>query len=169
MMLWPEFTQRCFYGDGNMQELFDLLKRRNLVLVTAESCTGGAIAKTITDMAGASSIFERGFVTYTNQSKIEMLGVPESMLQEHGAVSAQVAQSMAEGSLKNSHGDIAVSCTGIAGPDGGTNAKPVGLVYIGVAIKNAPAKSFEHHFEGDRNAVRVQTVEVALKHVIEQI
>lgn len=139
------------------------------MIVTAESCTGGMIAKTITDSPGSSAIFERGFVTYTNQSKTEMLAVPEDILAEHGAVSDPVAKLMAAGALTRSHADIAVSCTGIAGPDGGTETRPVGLVYIGLATKDSPAKSFEHHFKGDRDAVRAQTVEAALSHVKDEL
>lgn len=152
-----------------MQALFDLLKERKLVLVTAESCTGGMIAKTITDMPGSSAIFERGFVTYTNQSKTEMLAVPEDILAEHGAVSTPVAQLMAAGALARSYADIAISCTGVAGPSGGTESKPVGLVYIGIAMRDSAAQAFEHHFKGDRDAVRQQTVEAALKHVMESL
>lgn len=148
-----------------MPAWFDLLKDKNMMLATAESCTGGQIAKTVTDYAGSSAVFERGFVTYTNQSKTELLAVPEDILEQHGAVSAPVARLMAAGALARSHADVALSCTGIAGPDGGTETKPVGLVYIGLAVRNGAAQSFEHHFDGDREAVRTQTVAAALKHL----
>ncbi len=151
-----------------MQELFNALRQRGIMLATAESCTGGMIAKTITDEAGSSDVFERGFVTYSNASKAELLAVPDDLLETHGAVSAEVAQAMAEGALEHSNAKIAVSCTGIAGPSGGSAEKPVGLVYIGIAsaMMSAP-RTFEHHFEGDRDAVRRQTVDAALKHVME--
>lgn len=152
-----------------MQALFEELKRRGWMLATAESCTGGMIAKTITDMAGSSAIFERGFVTYSNESKRELLAVPSEMIDACGAVSAEVAAAMALGALEHSNADIAVSCTGIAGPDGGTPQKPVGLVYIGIAAKNIAAKSFEYRFAGDRGAIRTQTVEAALDRVAEAL
>ncbi len=153
-----------------MQALFDELKKRGLKMATAESCTGGMIAKTITDLPGSSAIFERGFITYSNRSKTELLAVPPELLDKHGAVSAEVARAMATGALEHSDADIAVSCTGIAGPDGGTKDKPVGLVYIGLAGKMIKgAKSFEHSFKGDRDAVRTQTVEAALQHVLNEL
>ncbi len=150
-----------------MQELFDALKQRGIMLATAESCTGGMIAKTITDMPGSSAVFERGFVTYSNEAKAELLAVPYEMINEYGAVSPQVAQAMAEGALEHSNAKVAVSCTGVAGPDGGSAEKPVGLVYIGVASVSGVAESFEHHFSGDRDAVRKQTVEAAFQHVLD--
>lgn len=146
-----------------MQALFDVLKQRGLKLATAESCTGGMIAKTITDMAGSSAIFERGFITYSNESKTELLAVPHELIDRHGAVSAEVAEAMAAGALEHSNADIAVSCTGIAGPDGGTTEKPVGLVYIGIASKMHDVKSHKHNFSGDREAVRRQTVEASFR------
>lgn len=150
-----------------MQELFKALRQRGIKIATAESCTGGMIAKTITDEAGSSEIFERGFVTYSNESKAELLAVPQDMLDTKGAVSAEVAQAMAEGALEHSNAKIAVSCTGIAGPDGGSADKPVGLVYIGVASVMGAPQTYEHHFTGDRDAVRSQTVDAALNHVME--
>ncbi len=153
-----------------MQDLFELLKTRGLRLATAESCTGGLIAATITDMPGSSAVFERGFVTYANEAKVALLAVPESMLAAHGAVSPEVAVAMARGALEHSESDIAVSCTGIAGPDGGTDEKPVGLVYVGLAGKmlHTP-QSFRHQFSGGRAAIRRQTVEAALAHVQEAL
>lgn len=152
-----------------MQALFDALKQRGIMLATAESCTGGMIAKTVTDLPGSSDIFERGFVTYSNASKTELLAVQPELLETHGAVSAEVAQAMAEGALEHSNAKIAVSCTGIAGPGGATPDKPVGLVYIGLASRMGPAKSFEHHFSGDRAAIRRQTVDAALDHVLKEL
>lgn len=152
-----------------MQELFEALKRRGIMMATAESCTGGLIAKTITDLPGSSEIFERGFVTYSNQSKVELLAIPEAVIDRHGAVSAEVAQAMAEGALEHSNAKIAVSCTGIAGPGGGTKEKPVGLVYIGVASRMGPPRTYEHSFSGDRDSIRKQCVDAALAHVLEAL
>ncbi len=143
-----------------------ILRDRGLMLVTAESCTGGLIAKLITDLAGSSDIFERGFVTYSNQAKMDLLGVPENILNEYGAVSEQTALHMAVGALKNSRADIAISVTGIAGPGGGTDEKPVGLVYIGYARKGNNAFASEHHFKGDRTNIREQTAIAALNLIL---
>ncbi len=135
-------------------------------LVTAESCTGGMIAATMTDRSGSSAVFERGYVTYANEAKIEELDVKSETIESHGAVSEQCAAEMAEGALKNSHADIAVSVTGIAGPNGGTKEKPVGLVYIGIAEHNRKTQVFKHNFDGDRKSIRQQTLEQALTHLI---
>lgn len=152
-----------------MQMLFDILKKRGWMLATAESCTGGLIAKTITDIPGSSAVFERGFVTYSNDAKEELLAVPHEILEKYGAVSAEVAACMAAGALEHSNADIAVSCTGIAGPDGGTPEKPVGLVYIGIATKDCPPESFAHRFGGDRAAIREQAVAAAVLHAMERL
>ncbi len=153
--------------------MLDLLHKtlidKNMMLVTAESCTGGLIAKTITDQAGSSKIFDRGFITYSNQAKIDLLGVYASTLDAYGAVSEQTAKAMAEGALRQSTADIAVSVTGIAGPDGGSPEKPVGLVYIGVAYRNHSTKIFEHHFNGTRNDIRNATMEKAFEHILDII
>lgn len=145
-------------------ELVEKARAANLVLATAESCTGGLIAAAITDVAGSSAVFDRGFVTYSNEAKSDMLGVPAETLQRHGAVSSQTAHAMAFGALSNSKADIAVSVTGIAGPDGGTAEKPVGLVYIGIAEIDGRTHVVDHTF-GDigRDAVRRVTVQAALK------
>lgn len=143
------------------------LENLSLMLATAESCTGGMIAAALTDRPGSSKILERGFVTYSNDSKHEMLGVPAETLRDHGAVSAQTAIAMAKGALKHSRADVALSVTGIAGPDGGTPEKPVGLVYIGYGLKGEDVvHSAEHRFTGDRAAIRQQTVEAALRHLL---
>ena len=113
--------------------LLDRLRAANLKLATAESCTGGLVAGVLTEIAGSSDVVERGFVTYSNAAKMELLGVPEAMLAEHGAVSEPVARAMAQGALAHSHADVAVSVTGVAGPGGGSAAKPVGLVHIAAA------------------------------------
>ncbi|PZQ48035.1 MAG: damage-inducible protein CinA [Micavibrio aeruginosavorus] len=149
-----------------VEELTLLLLDKNMRLVTAESCTGGMIAASMTDRAGSSAVFERGFVTYSNESKIEELGVVPPTLQIHGAVSEQTAAEMAQGALKNSRADIAVSVTGIAGPTGGNDEKPVGLVYIGIAQRDQNTQVFRHIFDGDRMAIRQQTLEQALTHLI---
>ncbi len=110
--------------------LVDLLRAKGLKLATAESCTGGLIAGAITEIAGSSDVFDRGFVTYSNEAKSEMLGVPPALIATHGAVSPEVAQAMAEGAIRQSRADVAVAVTGVAGPGGGTASKPVGLVYL---------------------------------------
>jgi nicotinamide-nucleotide amidase len=137
-------------------------RERGLTLATAESCTGGLIAAALTHIAGSSDVFERGFVTYSNQAKTEMLGVPADMIQRLGAVSAEVARAMAEGALAFSRADIAVSVTGVAGPGGGSLEKPVGLVWFGCARRAASSAIFEQRFSGDRAAIRAQAVAFAL-------
>ena len=145
------------------------LRDRGLMITSAESCTGGLIAKLITDLAGSSEIFDRGFVTYSNQAKMDLLDVPEDILNKHGAVSEQTALHMAAGALKNSQANLAVSVTGIAGPGGGTDEKPVGLVYIGYAAKNKDAFATEHHFSGSRTDIREQTATAALNLILKEI
>ena len=152
----------------SVEKLSIKLKERDLKLVTAESCTGGLIAAAITDRAGSSDIFERGFVTYSNDSKMELLGVPAAVLEQYGAVSAQTAEAMVKGALEHSRAHVAVAVTGIAGPSGGTKEKPVGLVYIGYGSRN-DIHVKEHRFLGDRANVRRQAVETALKHLLEFI
>jgi PncC family amidohydrolase len=137
-------------------------------LATAESCTGGLIAGAITDVAGASSVFAGGVVTYTNGLKERLLGVPHEILLNYGAVSEPVAQAMAIGAQDRLGADYAVAVTGIAGPGGGTEEKPVGLVYIAVARPGAVVVH-RHHFAGDRGAVRRQTVDAALQHLWEAV
>ncbi len=154
-----------------MQELVEKVSNRlaalNLTLVTAESCTGGMIATALTSRAGSSAIFERGFVTYSNESKAELLGVPDTTLEKYGAVSAETALAMARGALKHSRAGIAVAVTGIAGPGGGTAEKPVGLVYIGFDLRGGDvAHSAEHRFSGDRDSIRRQATEAALQHLL---
>ncbi|MGH6946292.1 MAG: CinA family protein [Kiloniellales bacterium] len=143
-------------------------EEKGLMLVTAESCTGGLIAGCLTEVAGSSAVVERGFVTYSNNAKIELLGVPPALLQRHGAVSDEVARAMAAGALTRSPADLAVSATGVAGPGGGSAEKPIGLVFLGGARRNgtveqrAPlARRFV--FSGDRDAVRLAAVTAALE------
>lgn len=133
-----------------------------LRVATAESCTGGLIAATLTAIAGSSDVVDRGFVTYSNAAKTEMLGVPAETIARVGAVSEAVAQAMAEGALARSLADIAVSVTGVAGPGGGSADKPVGLVWFGLARRGAPTTTRREVFPGDRAAVRLATLRLAL-------
>ena len=131
-------------------------------MATAESCTGGLIAASLTEIAGSSAVVERGFVTYTNAAKREMLGVGQEILDTPGAVSEPVARAMAEGALARSRAQAAVSVTGIAGPGGATDFKPVGLVHFALALSGAPTRAEHEVFQGDRTAVRRATVLRAL-------
>jgi len=144
----------------------DLLLKKQLRLVTAESCTGGLIAAACTDLAGSSAWFERGFVTYSNAAKTELLGVSERVLRRAGAVCGPVAQAMAEGALAHSHAQVAVAVTGVAGPSGGSPAKPVGTVWFGFALPGQVLTE-KCHFDGDRAAVRQATVRHALERLVE--
>lgn len=144
------------------------LKASGALLVTAESCTGGWVAQAITAVSGSSEWFERGFVAYSNAAKAEMLGVAPATLERHGAVSEQTAQEMAQGALGRSRGTLAVAITGIAGPTGGTPAKPVGLVCFAWATKDG-TRSESRHFAGDRESVRRQSVIRALQGLLEAL
>ena len=133
------------------------------MIAAAESCTGGLVAAAITDVPGASAVLDRGFVTYSNEAKVEMLGVPLMLITQHGAVSGPVARAMAKGALAHSRADIAVSVTGVAGPSGGTARKPVGLVWFGLAVKGGLARIERRVFaDSDRNLVRLRASETAL-------
>ncbi len=155
-------------GDAQICALAEMVLTRfrdaGLQLATAESCTGGLIAAALTDIAGSSDVLDRGFVTYSNEAKQEMLEVPETLIAEFGAVSAEVAAPMAIGALEQAGVDAAVAVTGIAGPGGGRDEKPVGLVFIAVAVRGAGVFVEEHRF-GDlgRSAVRRATVIAALE------
>lgn len=149
-----------------LDEIWPLLQQKKFSLVTAESCTGGMIGARITARSGASSYFERGFITYSNDSKVELLDVSREILETAGAVSPECAVAMVQGALKNSRADIGVSVTGIAGPDGGSEYKPVGLVYIGWGRRGEEIHATQHHFKGDRGAVRNQSVEAVLQHIL---
>ncbi len=140
-----------------MAEFLELLKNHRLKVTTAESCTGGMVAAAITDVSGSSDFFDAGVVTYANEAKAALLGVSEQTLASYGAVSPETACEMAEGVLKLNGADIAISVTGIAGPTGGTDEKPVGLVYIGLSGKGGTV-SYKNIFSGDRDGVRKQTV-----------
>lgn len=145
------------------------LKAHGRMLATAESCTGGWIAKLCTDLAGSSAWFERGLVSYSNQAKQEMLGVGVSELYRFGAVSEEVAAAMASGALRFSRADCALAVTGIAGPDGGTPDKPVGTVCFGWAMTGDIVETERHRFSGDREAVRRATVGVALRGLLDRL
>lgn len=146
-----------------------ILHEKKLLITTAESCTGGLIAKKITDLAGSSAIFERGYVTYSNQAKQDMLGVSSHTLNTYGAVSEQVAKQMASGALENSLSDISLSISGIAGPSGGSKDKPVGTVCFGWMKKGESAISETKVFTGDRETIREKASEHALKGIIKMI
>jgi nicotinamide-nucleotide amidase len=143
--------------------LLAALEARGQTLATAESCTGGLIAAALTAIAGSSAVVMAGFVTYSNAAKMRMLGVRAETLATHGAVSEAVAREMAEGALARAEVDVALSCTGIAGPGGATPGKPVGLVFIGCARRGATTRVERHVFPGDRTAVRAATVAAALR------
>jgi len=148
------------------EQLGRKLAGRSMTIATAESCTGGLIASRITSVAGSSAYFEGGFVTYSNEAKTILLGVPPEIIEKHGAVSAETARAMARGAREKLNVDIAVAVTGIAGPGGGTADKPVGTVFISVAV---PEKIFvrEFHFPGTRQKVRKQTADEALAFVLD--
>ncbi len=138
------------------------LRDRGFMVTTAESCTGGLVAAAFTGIAGSSAWFERGFVTYSNHAKVEMLGVAADLIDTHGAVSEDVARAMAEGALLESRAQCAVAITGIAGPTGGTRDKPVGTVCFGWVVLEQLVQSETMHFDGDRASVREQSVRHAL-------
>lgn len=142
------------------------LKDKGVKIATAESCTGGGIAQAITEVPGSSAWFDRGFITYSNQAKIQMLQVKQESLDDFGAVSKQVAIEMVEGAIIYSEADIVVSVTGIAGPTGGTEKKPVGTVYIAKKEKGMPASYKKYIFLGGRRQIRLQTVKMALKYCL---
>ncbi len=150
------------------EEILAACRAGGLRLAVAESCTGGLVAGSLTSVPGSSDMVERGFVTYSDAAKGEMLGVPDSLLAAHGAVSAEVARAMAEGALDRSSVDLSVAVTGIAGPSGATAAKPVGLVHISAARQGRDTVDERHVFSGDRAAVRLQAVEAALVLLLRQ-
>jgi nicotinamide-nucleotide amidase len=140
-----------------------------LTITTAESCTGGMVAAALTDTPGASAVLGFGFVTYANAAKSALLGVPEILLEAHGAVSEAVAKIMAEGALMAAGADLAIAITGIAGPGGGSEAKPLGLVWFGLARRNGTTIAARHVFTGDRRAIRTAATEMALMMLNEAI
>lgn len=145
------------------ETLATLLKTKGLKVATAESCTGGGIAKVLTDLAGSSDWFECGFVTYSNESKQSMLGVDANTLSQWGAVSEAVVKEMAEGVLARSYARLAVAVSGVAGPGGGSPGKPVGTVWVAWALQEQGVTAECFHFQGDRDAVRCQTIEAAIE------
>lgn len=146
-----------------VKKIVETLKARGEVFCTAESCTGGQISKTVTDLAGVSAVFFGGVVSYANEIKEKLLGVRHKTLEKYGAVSEQTAAEMATGAVRALGADFSVAVTGIAGPDGGSEKKPVGLVYIACADKNGNVKVTKNLFSGDRKAVRDQTTKTALQ------
>ena len=152
--------------DELASRVIEIFREKGLSLALAESCTGGMIAETITNVAGASDIFYGSAVTYVNSAKEHILGVTRETLEKHGAVSAECAEEMAGGARSVYGADVAMSVTGIAGPGGGSEAKPVGTVWFGLAAKD-DAETFRRRFDGDRAAVRRQTVEEVLRRLAE--
>lgn len=146
-------------------EVIDKCREAGLMVATVESCTGGLVSATITAVAGSSDVLERGFVTYSNEAKNELVGVPMDLIETHGAVSAEVARAMAEGGVNRSNAHIAVSITGVAGPGGGTATKPVGLVHFACAREGRETVLYHEVFGGDRDGVREASVLQALKMV----
>ena len=144
-------------------QLGGALKSHGLMLATAESCTGGGVAQAVTDVAGSSAWFERGFVTYSNLAKQQMLGVSEATLKQYGAVSEATVREMAAGALQHSDAQVALAVSGIAGPEGGTADKPVGTVWFAWSIKGGTTLAQRHQFPGNRAEVRAQAVNVALQ------
>lgn len=153
--------------ESTIQSLFTACQKKHMMIATAESCTGGLIIGALTDVAGSSAVVDRGFITYSNEAKHEMLGVPMALIEAHGAVSDPVAKAMAEGALKHSNAQLSVAVTGIAGPSGGSEEKPVGLVHFACACAGRETVMQHHIFSGDRAQVRAQTVFQAIEMLLE--
>lgn len=151
--------------EANLTQISLKLIHHRHLLATAESCTGGMIAAACTDLGGASQWFERGFVTYSNAAKTDMLGVPAALIEQHGAVSEAVARAMADGALARSQAHASLAVTGVAGPTGGTEAKPVGTVWFAWCV-GGETHSEVQHFAGDRAAIRAATVRYALQRLL---
>ncbi|QEE11878.1 CinA family protein [Bartonella krasnovii] len=159
-----------YFCEKQAHEVLNTCRQKGLLLATVESCTGGLIAASLTNIAGSSDVLDCGFVVYSNESKTRLVGVDSELIKNYGAVSKEVALAMAEGGLKHSQADIAVSVTGIAGPGGATLNKPVGLVHLAVAYKNHSPLHKEMHFGHlDRKAIRHATVENAFQMILEQL
>ena len=148
---------------ASAERVLAAFRRRGWRLATAESCTGGLVAAALTAIAGSSDVVERGFVTYSNEAKIELLAVPSDTIAAHGAVSAQTAAAMARGAVRRAPADVSVSITGIVGPGGGTPQKPVGLVYLGVARRDGACRVERRIFPGDRTEIRQAALVEALQ------
>ncbi|MGE5616564.1 MAG: CinA family protein [Bacillota bacterium] len=151
------------------EEVGRVLKERQLVLAVAESCTGGGVGEAVTRIAGSSAWFDRGFITYTDAAKRELLGVPGETLERHGAVSEETARAMARGALERSDASLSIAVTGIAGPDGGSVDKPVGLVWFAWGTADGAIHAERRIFGGEREAVRAQSVAYALRGVLERL
>lgn len=160
-------------SDAELQQLAEQtgerLKAADILLACAESCTGGFVSKVITDIPGSSEWFDRGFITYTNQAKQELLGVPAETVAEHGAVSEQTARAMAAGAIRHSQAAITIAITGIAGPGGGRLDKPVGMVWFAWATRDGHIESESLQFLGDRDGVRRQAVAHALHGLLSRL
>jgi nicotinamide-nucleotide amidase len=152
----------------SVEQLADLLLARQWMLATAESCTGGMIAAACTDLAGSSQWFERGFVSYSNEAKMELLGVPADLLQQHGAVSEAAVRAMAQGAVTHSRARVGVAVTGVAGPSGGSRDKPVGTVWFAFMV-DGQLTSEVRRFTGDRAEVRSATVDHALAGLVQRV
>jgi nicotinamide-nucleotide amidase len=159
----PDITMLPNSTLQDAEALLAACRSKGIMLATAESCTGGLIAAALTAIAGSSDVVDRGFVTYSNDAKNQMIGVPLKLIEAHGAVSEDVARAMAEGALARSRAVVAISVTGVAGPGGGSVEKPVGLVWFGLACTGKPARSERQVFPGDRTAIRAATVAHAFK------
>ncbi|BEP93912.1 CinA family protein [Acidovorax sp. sif1233] len=151
--------------EANLTQISLRLLKHSHLLATAESCSGGMIAAACTDLAGSSQWFERGFVTYSNTAKVDMLGVPAALIEQDGAVSESVARAMADGALTHSQAQVSLAVTGVAGPTGGSDAKPVGTVWFAWCV-NGETHSEMQHFAGDRAAIRTATVRYALQRLL---
>ncbi len=151
------------------KQLGNALLARGMMLATAESCTGGGVAQAVTDIAGSSAWFERGFVTYANVAKIEMLGVRQSTLDAHGAVSEMTVREMALGALQHSGAYITLAVSGIAGPGGGSATKPVGTVWFAWAVRDGQVQARLHQLSGDRSQIRAQAVQISLQGALEML
>ena len=161
-MFSPEIT-------GKAHDILKALRKREYKLATAESCTGGLLSAAITEIPNSSEVFERGYVTYSNDSKVELLTVPTYYIEDFGAVSYQTAVAMAEGALLMSKANIAVSITGVAGPDGGTEKTPVGTVYIATAYEGHESVHELHNFSGSRHCVRERSIITAFDMILNRI
>ena len=155
--------------NSKASSILKVCKQKGITIITAESCTGGLIAGCLTEIPGSSSVIEGGFVTYSNQAKVSMLSVKLEQLDQYGAVSEEVARSMAEGALGSSKADIAVACTGVAGPGGATNTKPVGLVHLSCALRKHPTLHKRFNFSGERSTIRLATVKAAFELIEAQL
>lgn len=152
-----------------VKQLGEMLKTREWKLVTAESCTGGGLAYTLTHFSGSSFWYDGGFVTYSNDSKEKLLGVKSATLNYYGAVSEQTAREMAEGALKNSQAQVSIAITGIAGPEGGSKEKPIGTIWIACAGVNFNTQTYSTILSGTRSAIREQTIKLALERILKII